>query len=337
METDFFGNKFDKVLGMTLEDAFKQFDVYENLRSYKEPPIEHSRSMSGNPEWVDRALKAAVLDPSQPEEGLGGPMFDPTTDFLPVGKIAKGVSLFGDQLVNAATASKATIPSLFGVTAYHGSPYKFDKFSMGKVGTGEGAQAYGHGLYFAENPKVAKSYSSPEAKILDTHTGEFIDTREVPLREMANIGNEGARYKWVKKGHLYKTDIPDEAVGKMLDWDKPLSQQSETAKNFLQKTFRVVKEENADQPWVTYFGNQPLNSYRTRKAALEEIEKSPIPLLINGVETNGVPARAGLNEIFMQNGIPGIKYLDQGSRQAGKGTSNYVLFDENLAKILERK
>ena len=45
-----------------------------------------------------------------------------------------------------------------GLRAYHGSPYDFDRFDVGKIGTGEGAQAYGHGLYFAENKGVAKSY-----------------------------------------------------------------------------------------------------------------------------------------------------------------------------------
>src|SRR5512147_2394588 len=48
---------------------------------------------------------------------------------------------------------------LLGHTVYHGSPHKFDKFDASKIGTGEGAQAYGHGLYFAENPKVAKEYA----------------------------------------------------------------------------------------------------------------------------------------------------------------------------------
>ena len=37
------------------------------------------------------------------------------------------------------------------IKAYHGSPYDFERFDMSKIGTGEGAQAYGHGLYFAEN------------------------------------------------------------------------------------------------------------------------------------------------------------------------------------------
>jgi diguanylate cyclase (GGDEF)-like protein len=42
--------------------------------------------------------------------------------------------------------------------AYHGSPHKFDKFSLEHIGTGEGAQAWGWGLYFAETKGVAEQY-----------------------------------------------------------------------------------------------------------------------------------------------------------------------------------
>lgn len=44
------------------------------------------------------------------------------------------------------------------IKAWHGSPHDFEKFDASKIGTGEGAQIYGHGLYFAENPSVAKFY-----------------------------------------------------------------------------------------------------------------------------------------------------------------------------------
>lgn len=44
------------------------------------------------------------------------------------------------------------------IRAYHGSPHDFDKFDASKIGTGEGAQSWGHGLYFAENPAVARAY-----------------------------------------------------------------------------------------------------------------------------------------------------------------------------------
>src|SRR6478752_1118967 len=45
--------------------------------------------------------------------------------------------------------------AVMGIKAYHSSPHDFDKFDLKKIGTGEGAQVYGHGLYFAENPAVS--------------------------------------------------------------------------------------------------------------------------------------------------------------------------------------
>lgn len=44
------------------------------------------------------------------------------------------------------------------IRAYHGSPHDFDKFSTQSIGTGEGAQAYGRGLYFAQRKGTAESY-----------------------------------------------------------------------------------------------------------------------------------------------------------------------------------
>jgi|DEB0MinimDraft_6_1074348.scaffolds.fasta_scaffold00263_11 hypothetical protein len=44
------------------------------------------------------------------------------------------------------------------IKALHASPHDFDRFSMDAIGTGEGAQAYGYGLYFAENPAVKDEY-----------------------------------------------------------------------------------------------------------------------------------------------------------------------------------
>lgn len=58
--------------------------------------------------------------------------------------------------------------------AYHGTPHDFDRFDMSKIGTGEGAQAYGHGLYFAESEGVARSYR-------DNLTSQA--SRDVILRE----------------------------------------------------------------------------------------------------------------------------------------------------------
>lgn len=42
--------------------------------------------------------------------------------------------------------------------AWHASPHIFDQFSLDHIGTGEGAQAHGWGLYFAKLRKVAERY-----------------------------------------------------------------------------------------------------------------------------------------------------------------------------------
>lgn len=54
------------------------------------------------------------------------------------------------------------------IIAYHGTPHDIAKFDISKVGTGEGNQAFGHGLYFAENEKVAKGYRDQLAVWKDT-------------------------------------------------------------------------------------------------------------------------------------------------------------------------
>jgi hypothetical protein len=42
--------------------------------------------------------------------------------------------------------------------AFHGSPYRFDEFLLDHIGSGEGAQAHGWGLYFAASEQTAERY-----------------------------------------------------------------------------------------------------------------------------------------------------------------------------------
>jgi hypothetical protein len=80
-------------------------------------------------------------------------------------KLPNVLDLVKDYL--PTTGAAAILPARVGgmgglggapIKAYHGSPHDFDAFDLSKIGTGEGAQAYGHGLYFAENPDVARGY-----------------------------------------------------------------------------------------------------------------------------------------------------------------------------------
>lgn len=43
-------------------------------------------------------------------------------------------------------------------SVYHGSPHKFDKFTLSHIGSGEGNQAFGWGLYFTNNKGIAEFY-----------------------------------------------------------------------------------------------------------------------------------------------------------------------------------
>ena len=45
-----------------------------------------------------------------------------------------------------------------GTTVYHGSPHDFQEFSAKHIGSGEGAQAFGHGLYYADDKSIADFY-----------------------------------------------------------------------------------------------------------------------------------------------------------------------------------
>jgi hypothetical protein len=66
----------------------------------------------------------------------------------------------GGEIVGGLVGGMAApnAPRAEVISAGHASPHEFERFSMDKIGTGEGAQVYGHGLYFAENPRVVDEY-----------------------------------------------------------------------------------------------------------------------------------------------------------------------------------
>lgn len=249
------------------------------------------------------------------------------------------------------------------ITVYHGSPHQFSAFDSAHIGKGEGAQAYGHGLYFAENPQVARGYAdelgntvvrvegknvgsamsgapADAARIVAQSGG--VDQALAEAQRLANAKNpiypytiqrynealkrqlESLRGKNVameSTGKLYKVDLPDEMAAKMLDWDKPLSQQPESVRKVLEP---LVKEALRKGGTPT----QNLDYYVARQTGsdIHELLRANI-------------GNKNLAETVRNLGIPGIRYLDQGSRTAGQGTYNYVVFpgEEKALKILERK
>ena len=69
--------------------------------------------------------------------------------------------------------------------AYHGSPHRgIDKFSLEHIGSGQGAQSFGWGLYFAGKKKVAKHYQKTLAQA--HHDEEFyVNSEKVGINNYA--------------------------------------------------------------------------------------------------------------------------------------------------------
>ena len=63
------------------------------------------------------------------------------------------IVIFGNMAIPANAQSE-----IFNQMAWHGSPYNFDSFDFGAIGTGEGQQVHGWGLYFAKDRKVSEAY-----------------------------------------------------------------------------------------------------------------------------------------------------------------------------------
>jgi hypothetical protein len=125
-----------------------------------------------------------------------------------------------------------------------------------------------------------------------------------------------------KNGQLYKTDIPDEAVARFLDWDKPLSQQAPE----VQAAWQQFTAKNAEYLSPDVVGGQ----YK------DPTGKDFYSAVFEGTPGMGEKARAEVTNQLQQIGLPGIRYLDGGSRGAGKGSSNFVVFDDAMPRILER-
>jgi hypothetical protein len=202
-----------------------------------------------------------------------------------------------------------------GVLAYHGSPHDFDRFDLSRIGTGEGAQAYGHGLYFAENENVAADYkkklSNLRLKMADDLMQELAKSPQykgpgllghatdlmsgktslesVPENIRETVGNILAGPRETP-GKLYQVAIKADPEH-FLDWDKPLSEQPELFQKL--KDAGIIDEKSP--PYQKTGQATPQALVATHGGGPERMESR-----------------------LRSAGIPGIKYLDQQSRGANR-------------------
>lgn len=232
-----------------------------------------------------------------------------------------------------------------GIIAYHGSPHSFDKFSLDKIGTGEGAQAYGHGLYFADNENVARAYRDNVKDmgfVRDVNSrlselNKIMEADSVPgayRKYRTDVGRNAAQEydalmdqraaRIADPGHMYQVRInanPED----FLDWDKPLRDQPQAMKALNELDLSGMPQGGRARTMLEW----------AKQGTEQEHNLANGSHLANAARGWGEANPAG-TEFLRGQGIPGIKYLDQGSRGAGDGSRNYVVFDDALIEILKK-
>jgi hypothetical protein len=271
------------------------------------------------------------------------------------------------------------VMGLLGATAFHGSPYLFDKFDPTKVGSGVGQQLFGKGTYFAESPAVAKEYAkinpsganpspsrmllgkdvafgSPEykaAQLVDelgvskakkfadewaqNPTPDRVEFSQSVKNALSSV-NKKSDVKNLGTSNLYKVDIPDEIIPNMLQWDKPLGEQTTEIQRLafeyakpLAKEVKLLQRNKLNQLpenstiWNTLTGS---NLYKLLKNKFKSEDE-----LTGLLQSKGIPGVKYTEEKALRTNPQGVKYMDT----TGAGTSNYVLFDPTVVKMLETK
>ena len=236
-----------------------------------------------------------------------------------------------------------------GMTVYHGSPHKWNQVDLSKVGTGEGAQAYGHGFYSAGAQGTAELYAKevkdmPEIMRLNREMSANVKKRDAleegkyakgvdSVEVKASIDKLAEEYKTLMNqklskvsdpGHLYKLDLPDTTIDKMLDWDAPLKEQSG---NVIDAAAALMARKSGIDP-----------AHPNYDSMVETIKSQLNTSNMTGAElykSQGL-APEEASKVLYGMGIPGVKYYDAGSRAAGDGTRNYVNFSADDILALTR-
>lgn len=254
-------------------------------------------------------------------------------------------------------------PATYSLKAFHGTPHKVDKFKTDNIGTGEGAQAYGWGLYFAESEGVANSYRkgmSPEFKTpsgrvkfdemdfsdealaadyLNKHDGDFV----------ASIAEHDA---WADRPERPASlGRSDQRVGELLrKWQSERWEYVPPSSNLYRVELDVEDSDLLD--WDAPLSEQP--------AKVREALGYPEGSIVQGLpvdpdgqlgewEYGEVPTGASMygqfvidggdsktaSETLASLGIKGIRYLDGASRGQGEGSYNYVIFNDADITIAE--
>ncbi|MDD7101207.1 MAG: hypothetical protein PUH95_05595, partial [Prevotellaceae bacterium] len=255
---------------------------------------------------------------------------------------------------------------------YHGSGADFEAFDHSHMGEGEGAQAYGWGTYVTEVEGIGRTYAEANSKRPSTHYEYGGDTHglseerineilEVLLDAKPSDGHIVSEYEdalgWYrnrrdeysqslvkdasllnpsdisivvdKTRNLYSVEIPDDNGKNYLDWNERLSDsQIEAIRAYLSENYRRNKLEDFDASIAEVKGAPNADEVNAWARRGENVYK-----MLSHLLGSDDAASKALSEM----GFTGIKYPAE-NRSGGRkdGARNYVIFNENDAKIVDK-
>ena len=264
--------------------------------------------------------------------------------------VGAGINMMGVVPVVGDVAAKGAKSALRGINAYHGSPYEFEQFSMDKIGTGRGLQAYGDGIYFSESSDIARPYSERifevnqslmpsvasffenDYSISKARAGMKAAHPDATDTEIDNALNEYYMHL-DDQGYMYNANL-NVGAEDLLDLDAPLSQQPKKVQDMWQKFAKSrqgkasAKENGIEdiRNLVPRYGNEITGE----DIRLAIYDGQPVNFN-HDYSSNIAPQENKMTSEYLQKqGIKGIRYLNGKYRGAGDGPRNYVIFDDSL-------
>jgi hypothetical protein len=252
------------------------------------------------------------------------------------------------EAVTALDAGRALdVANVF--EAYHGSPHSFSRFDMSRVGSGEGAAAFGHGLYFAEARDVAAEYAK------DLGLSLSINGKPLTRNGKRAVGGGTTGNRWADDYLLLAGGDVDKALNNLADDYRGSSADAEydaikAALNDARGKVEIAQDgkiykvaiKGSDEnlyDWDKSLGEQS----PTVRDAIDRVARDPrfaldkITYDMRGAEFSRFLQNPGVTAELKRLGVLGVKYLDQLSRQQGRGSRNYVIFDDAAVSVIARE
>ena len=295
---------------------------------------------------------------------------------MPTSKIPKIIKDLYDQGASRLDDIDIFDEAAPKIKAYHGSPHDFDRFSTEHIGSGEGAQSFGHGLYFTETKDVAKQYrdsiTSSGAIYEKDGVGHapnsvFNDissaiAEHTDVRFLGSVNKNNAAHEIMQGmsqgddvGHYRRflennsdVDMPD-------DYKKALITGLKKAEEYrvIRPKGRLYEAEIDASPDELLSWDEPLSEQSKKvqdgilKLDLKDLDGKKYTIeeldalghrgqTLYDKLSLGDDARASLR--LRDVGIKGIQYADAFTRHKPKDiqSSNYVIFDDKLIDIAKK-